>query len=489
MENIDVEKVQKKEDISLEGLLEIAGGQGKYQYFIIGYNALIAIFMAFIMISIGFIYYRSSFECYNDQSLTTTSPCNENILAVHPWGYIIKKDRDSLVIENKMYGSRTLLFERSQQLIGLYVCVVGLITLIAMEWLGRWWGYFVSLLMAIIGSIFNIIFRGYNAAIFGIGNMTCAVEVYYAISGAHTTESIGGNLRTRSTVISYCFFSASAICFYLIHTIFKGYRHIYPMVLVPAIISLVLTIWVKESHYFYHYRKNYVKMQDTLIDISRINNDENTHKTVSQIIIEKVRILVEQEKKNSVPLTVSWKLFIWKMIALMSIMGNLNFVYLMLAFIPQSIGTKDICLTGALLMAVEGIVYVIMVFFGPKSRRKLLNVIVASTLILSATFVIILKQRWPLIELMLFMLIKCALCINFSVISNYVAEMMPSELRGKTFILIFLAGRLLGTSLGKITSFSDRKGFNPVAFIIPFSLIALASALSLPETLNQKLHN
>ena len=469
--------------------LDRVNSEGRYQKCLIAYLSFVGFFIGFSIYSIAFIFYAPTFSCFSDASKSVSVSCSEAAACESKFGFTVSSPRRSLITDNRLYCEQGNVYSYSVMFIFVYCAIVSFFLTMQMDFFGRKFGVLLAVTLSLASSAGALLFTDYRVVVFFTANLLVSYDLFFAAASIWANESVGGNLRSSAVSIIYFMFGVGMVFFYAINAVLTGYRPIFGMILGFSSVALPLCFLFYESPAFLMKRGRVAETNRVLSGIAKINNvafvpnesrpDETDPILPSEPQVKKPFALYTQ---YAVPI-----------LSIGLVYGNLSMIYSLTSLIPQFIGGSNIYLNGILLSVVEILAYLIMALIAQRTPRRLLSIFSAVIFILAAIVLTILTKlagktgQFPIAETAICVLVKFVLCLNYSIISNWIIESIPSSIRGQTFAFCALLNRLLGALTGLIVRGSKGLEVNPFVFIIIGSIVALTLAFSQRETLGKPL--
>lgn len=178
-----------------DGLLELAGSEGRYQKRLLIYFATFSFCLAFIGSCIPFIFYSPTFMCYdvdrNAKSCTEINACQ------NPEGYYTIFDKYSLVEKYKLYCENHNLDTWGKSSVFFIGAFLTTILVLSCDYIGRRRGFRGMMMILLIGSFLCVFIDSYRAKIIGMPLMFSSCFGFYSLTYIYGHE-ISSNIIRRT---------------------------------------------------------------------------------------------------------------------------------------------------------------------------------------------------------------------------------------------------------------------------------------------------
>lgn len=230
------------------------------------------------------------------------------------------------------------------------------------------------------------------------------------------------------------------------------------------------------------------------LKIGKINNPEQINYYDAKLTEILQRAVHAKQQRDIVLKTNSNRKMVYGRIAYLCMLFlNCAVGYYLSALVTQKIGRFSIYVNGILMEISEFAAYFTVVIFANRIQRKLLNLyasgslLTISLILLTIEFVPSVKTYWltNLVQTTFSVAIRFIIGMNFALLYNYTAELLPTSDRGKGLGIVGVFNKSGGVWASFFEDFSKRLDIHPMVFAGTFSIFAIFSSYKLPETLNK----
>lgn len=262
---------------------------------------------------------------------------------------------------------------------------------------------------------------------------------------------------------------------------------------------------ILESPAYLYHKKQVDQLKDTLVSILRVNVQDDIH--LLRLNEQKIREGIERINKdrqlskqidlddsliaseNSITLLEKLSIY-FKIGCFTLIVVNMYIIEGILTFIPQEIGIENIYVNMSLLGFADIIAYGCMLpIVHLIKRRKSLILVISGyiTMAMIEVFMVLTHSRGhylaKMVETTISIITRMLMCMNFTFVFNFGAELFDIKYRGIVIGISLLVGRVLMGYSAFIVDLAHHLGVHPIAGMIGSSVIALIATIYLPETL------
>lgn len=480
------------EEPNVESLLKQVHPDGKYQRWMLVILSLLSANCAFIVNSVGFIFYQPEFHCFTDENRSDWRICLEAEACSNQFGFLAFSPRTSLITKFSLYCDKGNVYQLCISFLFCYNAIMSFLCSLCIDHLGRKFCLVSLTLMMVFFGGLALVWPTVWVTTFALANIFVAYDLFYNTSGILINETIGGSLRSSGNSIIFCVFSIAAVVFFVSNAFVMDYRAIFIAVSVIAGLMFPFTLKIFESPVFLLKKRKIEKMYSVLSAMAKWNEatfepQKLPSQTLEPLVDQPGNVSSSKPKSKSV--LSQLKNHKLDFFALAILYANISMSYSLSSMSVQFLSNAGIYVNGALVSAVETVGYLITSKFASKMPRKKTSMLSHTVFICggSALFVISNLSGLGGIEIAICMILKLALCFNYGVISNFIVESLPAGVRGFSFAIFSLLNRFACTGLGVIVSAALKEKINPLSFVAITSILPLLCLILLKETLGRNL--
>jgi OCT family organic cation transporter-like MFS transporter 4/5 len=503
------------DSIKVYELLEIVGSDKKFQKTTLAILSFLSFSFAISTYFLPFIFYRPKFFCFDESGAATQ--CEEQVACSNPFGFETRSDKFSSVDEYKIYCDRHYIETYAKSILFFMAATPTLIISILSDHYGRRPMIVGSSCLMIFGCILAYFAHNFELMILGIVFTFIGCDLFFSIASIYTNEIIGSKIRNMGNGVTYFFFGLGGIFLFVVNIWIDHYKVNFLILLGFGVVCLLLTYSLMETPYIFFKHDDLKKLYDCLCAINVVNfsdqielANENRNKLLIAIFQDKLsdeniyqcssikikRTKTKFQNKESYFKFMNYGLAV-KIVLLSIIFTNIYIGYGLSLLIPATLGIDNIYLNGILLGISETIGYLVITFNAHRTPRKLLNIVnSSSTIILSLTLLylshydtLLSLELKKVLQTVISVVIKLFFCMNFTLIFNYSAELVPTNARGFTSGFTMFFGRISTTACSFLEQATISRMIHPMAASAIPSFLALPISFMLPETLGQHMPN
>jgi len=506
---------QAYDSLQIHELLKVAGDNRSFQKMTLAILSCISFCVALSVYFLPFVFYRPKFFCF-DQNHNATQ-CDEEVACANKFGFETRSNKYSSIDQFQIYCNRHYLEIYAKSLIFFGAAIPTLIVSILSDYFGRKPMIVGSTILLNLGSVLAFFASTFEIMVVGIIFMFIGGDIFFSITSIYTNEIIGSKIRNMGNGITYFFFGLGGITLFVLNIWIINYKMNFIIIFSLGVVCFILAYSLLETPYI-HFKNDDLKMlYDGLCAINKANYSyeielisENQKKLrnmifqnklseseISQFSSIRINRLEDVSKNNKRVLEYLSLQLIAKICLLSVVFVNIYIGYGLSLLIPATLGIDNIYLNGILLGVSETFGYMIVTFNAYRIPRKFLNILNSSSTILFSLVLVYLSHfdtqlsvfLKQILQTAISVMIKLFLCMNFTLIFNYSAELVPTKTRGLVSGLTVFAGRISTTSCSFLVQIATNNKVHPMSIAALPSLLALPIGLILPETLGKPMPN
>lgn len=299
-----------------------------------------------------------------------------------------------------------------------------------------------------------------------------------------------------SSGITFSLFTIGCIMTLIAFIFIEDVKSIFLVLFAASFIWLFIFWKIVESPYFLFNKNKLAETKSAFLQIGNINEPSQTLflNTKLDEIFEKL----QKNKELEISKEISWeeKKVIYFRISMACILFlNVCVGYYLSALVTQRISNFSIYINGILMEFSEFVAYFSVVLLANKLKRRNMNLRVAlglfcgSIILLTFELIPFFKTFYftNLLNTSLSVFIKFIIGMNFALLYNYTAELLPTAYRGRGLGMVGIFNKMGGVFASIFEDWSKSLDVHPMIFSGTFSVFAFAAAWVLPETLNKSL--
>ena len=325
-------------------------------------------------------------------------------------------------------------------------------------------------------------------------------------------------MRNMANGITFFFYGVGDISFFLVNIGITNYKTLYLILMVFGVLAFGLNFLIIETPFMVHKQLKIKKLYEGLCTINATNfgsvpEQEAQNRTeirelvfqgkyTEEMIAKSAEMKLHKTEMNaevgiigqyrSIPLKTFGRIFLLSIVLI-----NIYIGYGMTLLVPESMGIDNIYLNGVLLGLSELVGYSTVIIFAHKIPRRKLNILNSASLIffsgvlysLRAFDIFFSPAVRKVLESIISVVMKLIICMNFTLIFNYCAELVETKIRGFCLGYTVFSGRASSSLCSVLESACRGRNIHPmIASSLP-AFFALPISFILPETLNKPIKN
>ena len=519
--NIDENRIEQfvtdYRNIKVADLLKLVGEDERYQKIILFCLCLFNFSYAFIAFMIPYVFYEPTYLCHDQNK--NTRICTQLEACGNIYGFEVQSPIISVTSEYKLYCGRRHLLELSEAFFvitgGFAAFLLGMLS----DKIGRKKVFLISYVLSVAGTLTAVLAPSLAAIVLGNIFSWSGMDTFFSMVFIYCNEVIGSDLRSKS--IAFLFFSwgLGEIMINVLNIWITHYKWNFFIQLISLAVLGFTYIILQESPYVLYKIKNIRELYTSLKYIGVCNGrDEreivkqlDQHLAINKVMAQNLENVDSFRLKRTNPGEANEfkgyfrhlkkfckdKSILLRLIGVTLITGNIYIGYSLSLLIPQRIGLKNIYLNGIFLGVSEIISYIIAIPIGSIVKRRHLNFMCASMIVIFDLLLIIFDltsdswnhQALHWMQTLVSCLIKLVFCINYAMIFNYCSELFPTKIRGLTLGLCVFFGRAMIVLAFYLQIMTDYFQIHPMIGTIFGSLIVIPISLFMPETVGTGISN
>lgn len=297
-----------------------------------------------------------------------------------------------------------------------------------------------------------------------------------------------------SSAINFSLFTIGCTVTLIFYIFVEKIQNMYYLCVVYGAVWFGLFLFATESPYFLFNKGRIIEAHGAFLKIAKVNDPGQTLFYDAKLTGILERAVKAKQQRDIVLKSGSDRHVIYSRIALLCLLFlNCAVGYYLSALVTQKISRFSIYVNGILMEVSEFAAYFTVVIFANKMQRKMMNLF-SSTSLLSLSLILLLiefapsvKAHWltNIIQTTFSVAIRFIIGMNFALLYNYTAELLPTGDRGKGFGIVGVFNKSGGVWASFFEDYSKRLNIHPMVFAGSFSIFAIFSSYKLPETLNK----
>lgn len=258
-----------------------------------------------------------------------------------------------------------------------------------------------------------------------------------------------------------------------------------------------MVFWVlPESPFFLFEKRRLEAAHAALLTIGRVNEPSQLahHDTKLTEMLAKLSLYKKPRERGATDLRTRKEVFA-RVPLICVLFLNICVGYYLSSLVTQSIGNWGIYVNGFLMELSEFTAYFTVVLFANRLKRRLMNIAVGGGLLSMSTLLLLLEfvpgaktSSWlSPIQTTLSVAIRFIIGMNFALLYNYTAELLPTAYRGRGLGIAGVFNKMGGVAASWFEAASKRLAIHPMIFAGAFAVFAIPAAMALPETLNMEI--
>ena len=502
--------------LQVADLLKMSGDSHTFQWIVICVLFLCYFVPACFMNQIPFLFFVPDFQCKTaDGGLFK---CSENEACSNPYGYQVDPVKVSLNTEFNIYCENKYIETASKTVYFLIPAISSLFVSILSDYAGRIPMFYLSWILATIGSCISFFSTDFNFIMIGMILSNMGGYFFVAMIIVYANEVIGSDLRSKSVGFLFSGYGFFGIVFVTFNIWITNYKQIFFIEMIAAFVFGFGYLLLCESPFFIFKQMKLKRLLKNLSYITSWNyrdQPKTKEKKIKNIEIEIFSNIIDNEEikqsksikikktkernsnKKSNGMFAGFDTESLKTLLLFIIfMISIYMTYGLSLIIPAELGIDNIYLNGILMTASEMIAYTVTSLRAHQIKRRSLNIyITIITICISAILLMIkiIDQRknpyYKVTESFFGVFLKFINAINFSLATTYGCELFETKIRGLGVGVGIFVGRLVLSASSYLDVYSNYLDVHPMVFCGVLAIISLPSVILLPETLNKKMHN
>lgn len=506
---LEVPQLRKQRKLPIVQLLEVSGNAHTYQKNILTAFIFIQFFYGFIYSMIPYLYFTPNFYCKTDDG--SLYRCNELEACGNTYGFVTESERDSLVTTFKLYCENKYLDTYGKNFIFGFAAIGCFLITAYSDYKGRKIIYLFSCLSLVIGGILGFS-NNYYVIVFGMALCFLAMELFLTFTYVYTNEIVGTSLRSRSAPIIQLSIGFGIIASNIGSLLTRGYYVCFLPCCIFNGFLIVLSYYLVESPYFLDKKENKQPLFECLSTINSVNYRNNEQIREENLAILRKIILrdscpiadnfdnVQDEIVDSIKNIVfkdEFKLngtqVLFMVTKICIICSNVAIVFGLVMIAIQHVGTQNIQFNSFAFTLTIPVAVLYAMKNAPKIKRRR-AIILQNISIIILSFLLIALRRFGFYTYFLGQCFDVILCVGImagsavvnSLLSTYVSELFPTDVRGLALGADVFVSRLSYIASSYLALLSENFNLNPMSFCFIPAILSLVAVYGLKETLNNK---
>ena len=501
----------KKINVDVRELLNLVGNDKTYQKRLFVYYIIAMFAYSFIFNGMQFLFYSPTFNCFRQDG--SSYVCPEVEACKNPYKYTVTSKRESLVTRFNLYCDNKYLDTAAKNYIFFFGAASTLFFSILSDFLGRKLFFSLGTITILFGTLLGLS-NDFNMVILGCVLCYISLYLFFTFIYVYTNEVVGANLRSRILPMIRLTDFFGLICINILTIYYTSYQYIFIANLIINGGLCFMYFFFVETPFFLERKKDKEPLLQALLKINRINydNDKLTRESNEMKLKEILRprnvsldsFTNEIEKTTTAEIeNIEEKTFISQILNpsnllklfQVSCLFMADFVVIGIFMVGiQFLGTDDIQLNITSFALVNGLGLFISFNFAHLIPRKAMTTIYCLISIVVSLLLILIEytgEKDGSVEIGLKMSLSIILYsasgfVN-TLLTTYTTELFPTAIRGFGIGIGSLIGRFSFMLGSYFVLLGNEHEINPMCYCLVTGTIGLVCALTLPETLNQKL--
>ena len=502
-------KPKKPKKLPISELLEVSGNAHTYQKRIIAMFIVVQFFYGFIYSMIPYLYFGPTFHCRSEDG--SLHECSEMKACANEYGYETSSERYSLVTRFHLYCDNKYLDTYGKNFIFAFSAICCLFVTAYSDYRGRKMIYLLSCLSLVIGGILGMS-DDYVTIVVGMAFCFLAMELFLTFAYVYLNEIVGTSLRSRSAPIIQLSIGLGIIASNVCSLFTKGYYVSFlPCCIINGLL-IVVYCYLAESPYFLDKREDKQLLYECLHNINNINYRDNEQLREQNKSILKKIILRDtcpiadnfndqqedaEDSETKLVIKKDPELNVTKIIIMIIqiciICSNIAIVFGLVMIAIQYLGSENIHFNSFAFTLTIPVAVLYAIKNAPRIKRRKC-IIFQNISIILLSFLLIALRKSQLFENSLGKSLDVVLCVAImagsavvnSLLSTYVSELFPTDVRGLALGADVFISRLSYIGSSYLALLSQYFDLNPMSFCFIPAFMSLVAVYGLKETLNPK---
>lgn len=499
----------KPKKLPIAELLEIAGNAHSYQKRLLLVFIAANFFNGFIYTMIPYLYFTPTFYCKSEDG--SLSQCSEADACINPYGFDTKSERYSLVTRFSLFCDRKYLDTYGKNFIFAFAAIGCFVITAYSDYHGRKMIYLISCVTLVVGGILGLS-NEYSTIVFGMGLCFLSMELFLTFAYVYTNEIVGTALRSRFAPIILLSIGFGIIASNFGSLIFKGYYISFLPCCIFNGILIVVYFYLVESPYFLDKNSNKLELYNCLNTINNRNYSDNEQlreqnkARLRKIILKDIQPIADKFNdqqddvedsdtklhiKGNPKLTVTKVLLM--VIQICVICANIAIVFGLVMIAVQYVGAQNIQFNSFAFTLSIPVAVLYAIKNAPRMKRRRAIMIQNISIIVLSFFLIGLRKSGLYksrigqgLDVFLCVCIMVGSAIINSLLSTYISELFPTDVRGLALGADVFISRLSYIASSYLALLSQDMDLNPMSLCFIPATLSLIAVYGLEETLNRK---
>lgn len=508
---LEVPKMPKHVKLPIAELLEISGNAHTYQKRVLGIFIFVQFFYGFIYSMIPYLYFTPSFLCLSLEG--SAYPCNETEACGNKYGFSTTSERDSLVTRFELYCDKKYLDTYGKNFIFGFAAIGCFLITAYSDYRGRKIIYLLSCMTLIGGGLLGMA-NDYITVVVGMSLCFLAMELFLTFAYIYTNEIVGTSLRSRSAPIIQLSIGFGIITSNVGSLFNRGYYISFlPCCFFNGLLT-ALYCYLVESPYFLDKSRNKRPVYECLNVINRINHCHNEQlmeqkkASLKQIILRDTKAIADNpnnevdeigDSQIRIPASQDKKMKSTQAIIMVFqvcvICSNIAIVFGLVMIAVQHVGTQNIQFNSFAFTLTIPVAVLYAIKKAPKLKRRK-SIILQNVSIIVLSFMLIVLRKSGLYQYFGGQVLDVVLCVCImagsalinALLSTYISELFPTDLRGLALGADVFISRLSYIASSYLALLSEAYKLNPMSFCFIPAVMSLIAVVGLKETMNPKGH-